>query len=612
MRDSSRQRRDTSPSRRERELDRDRDRDRDEHRRRDGRDRDVERDSNDDPRRWRDDGKRDERLAARRELRDKEYREKERSSRVNERESNWDSDRNRDRERDRWVVDERDSRSKRTNGRDRPGHGRDEDRDERKDSRVRVEEKEPAWMDTYIPSESGVGILGGKAENGELDGIQAWKLGMKEKERKERECEVSRSSGDAEHAGGAQVTDSQAVPSPEAPLDEIQLFKLMIKREEEKHKAASLKGPMNDPAVAYLIPGTDSGVSLAYYFCVFIHNHRRAAAPTQKPSIEVQPTSSFVPSPSVEALAAPAASSTKSSTPSIESPKPPGSRFFPNPSTSDTAALQGQQERQSASTIRSPIPSQFNPPPGSRLLAFGSRTPSATAATTVSPDQTSAFTISASTLDAPPHLQHLVNGPHRVADMDTSNPDSIARNSVATGLPPPGFSNLINPTRLTGFLNEGNAHVQSEILRRQSLVSFGDRMTYGTTSDLGAYSEMGSTNPLGPQSNSPNSQSPSFDSGGRERGHGGSPFPQQKGSRFAKFFESREPPAVPLTEDMGSLAHHPLPYQRQQGVVGGEPYPLGIENRTMEDIFAMLQNSTQVRQLEQVFARCLMFIRDSV
>jgi len=32
----------------------------------------------------------------------------------------------------------------------------------------------------------------------------------------------------------------------------------------------------------------------------------------------------------------------------------------------------------------------------------------------------------------------------------------------------------------------------------------------------------------------------------------------------------------------------------------------------MEDIFAMLQNSTQVSQLDQVFVRCLMFIRDSV
>lgn len=301
---------------------------------------------------------------------------------------------------------------------------------------------------------------------------------------------------------------------------------------------------------------------------------------------------------------APAVPSTESSSPSIESPKPPGSRFFPNPSTSDSVALQGQQDRQSASVIRSPIPSQFNPPPGSRLLAFGSRTPSATTSANISPDQPSAFSISASALDAPPPLQHPVNGPHRIADMDTSNPDSTARSSVATGLPPPGFSNLVNSTRLTGFLNEGSTQTQSEILRRQSLASLGDRMTYGGTSDLGAYSEMGSTNPLGPQSNTQNSQSPSFDSGGRERGHGGSPFPQQKGSRFAKFFDgkSREQHGVPPTEDLSSLAHPLLPYQRQQGVVGGESYALGSENRTMEDIFAMLQNSTQVSCLDQVFS----------
>ena len=217
--------------------------------------------------------------------------------------------------------------------------------------------------------------------------------------------------------------------------------------------------------------------------------------------------------------------------------------------------------------------------------------------------------ISASTLDAPPLLQHPVIGPHRVADMDASNPDFTARSSIATGLPPPGFSNLINSTRPTGYLSEGSTHAQSENFRRQSLASFSDRMTYGTTSDLSVYSEIGSNNALGPQSNTPNSQSPSFDSG-RERGHGASPFPQ-KGSRFAKFFESREQPGVP-SEDPSSLAHHPVSYQRQQGIVGGESYPLGVENRTMEDIFAMLQNSTQVSQLDQAFARCLMFIRDSV
>jgi len=86
---------------------------------------------------------------------------------------------------------------------------------------------------------------------------------MKEKERKERESEALRSSGDPEHAGTAKVTEAQTVPPTEPPLDEIQLFKLMIKREEEKNKALSVKGSVTDPAVAYIGSGTDSGVSLA-------------------------------------------------------------------------------------------------------------------------------------------------------------------------------------------------------------------------------------------------------------------------------------------------------------------------------------------------------------
>lgn len=338
-----------------------------------------------------------------------------------------------------------------------------------------------------------------------------------------------------------------------------------------------------------------------------IHNHRYAALSTQQlptPTPEGQPASGFAQSSSIESLAPSTAPSTKPSTPSIEPSKPVGSRFFPNPSTSENVALQGQLERQTTSAIRSPLPSQFNPPPGSRLLAFGSRTPSATAATAVSPDQPSAFTISASTFDPPPPIQHPLNGPHRVPDMDTSSPDSAARSSVATGLPPPGFSNFINPpTRVPAFPSDNSTHPQPE-LRRQSLASFGDRVTYGTSSDFAAYSDIGATNSLGPQSNTPNSQSPSLDSAGRERGHGGSPFPQQKGSRFAKFFDGkpREQPATSSTEDLGSLSYPLLSYQRQHGIGGGDSYTPGAENRTMEDIFAMLQNSSQVSQLVQVFA----------
>lgn len=193
-----------------------------------------------------------------------------------------------------------------------------------------------------------------------------------------------------------------------------------------------------------------------------------------------------------------------------------------------------------------------------------------------------------------------MNGSRMGPDIDAINTDSTALNSIAAGLPP-GFANLVNPSRQPVFLSDASAHTQSEILRRQSLASFGDRTAYGAVSDPSSYSELGSTNPLGPQSNVPHRQSPSFESSGRERGLGGSPFPQQKGSRFAKFFDgkSREQPATGSTENLDAFSHPLLTYQRQQSIGGGDSYPINAENRTMEDIFAMLQNSTQGQRLAQ-------------
>ncbi|KAF9044877.1 hypothetical protein BDZ89DRAFT_1127897 [Hymenopellis radicata] len=81
----------------------------------------------------------------------------------------------------------------------------------------REKEKEPAWMDTYVPSPTSSGILGGKGADGELDGIQAWKKGMKEKER-----------------AAAEATEVAPKATSEKPLDEIQLFKMMMKREQQK------------------------------------------------------------------------------------------------------------------------------------------------------------------------------------------------------------------------------------------------------------------------------------------------------------------------------------------------------------------------------------------
>lgn len=234
VRDSSRHRGDPSTSRRDRDRDRDREdkdrvrgereredsrRDRDEIRRERDADRDIE---VDDPRRWRDDGKRDERMAARRGDRyPEQYRDRERG-----RDKEWDPTTDR-----RWVpVEERDGRPKRITGREkRSGPNTDdtkerEDRRDREREREREREKEPAWMDTYIPNPSNGNLLGGQGADGELDGIQAWKRGMKEKELK---ATVTESNG----------ADSCQPPIPNGQLDEIQLFRLLMKREEEKKKS---------------------------------------------------------------------------------------------------------------------------------------------------------------------------------------------------------------------------------------------------------------------------------------------------------------------------------------------------------------------------------------
>ena len=136
----------------------------------------------------------------------------------------------------RWTpADDRDGRYKRSSARERKsGHLGDEgkEKEDRKD-REREKEKEPAWMDTYIPTDPSPGILGGQIPGGKLDGIQAWKKGLKEKEGQDHEN--SSSNGQGQILG--QPSSSTLPDSTEKAMDEIQLFKLMMKREEEKKKS---------------------------------------------------------------------------------------------------------------------------------------------------------------------------------------------------------------------------------------------------------------------------------------------------------------------------------------------------------------------------------------
>lgn len=142
----------------------------------------------------------------------------------------------------RWTpADDRDGRYKRSSARERKsGQLADEgkEKEDRKD-REREKEKEPAWMDTYIPTDSSPGILGGQVPGGELDGIQAWKKGLKDKEARDH-------GSDSPHGQDTLgQPSSSALPEPtEKAMDEIQLFKLMMKREEEKKKSEDTSLPV--------------------------------------------------------------------------------------------------------------------------------------------------------------------------------------------------------------------------------------------------------------------------------------------------------------------------------------------------------------------------------
>jgi len=146
-------------------------------------------------------------------------------------------DKDKDRE-NRWqTAEDRDSRLKRAAGRDRKNAEDGKDKD-RRDDRDKDKEREPAWMETYVPEASG-GILGGRTADGELDSIQAWKKGMKEKE-KDKAAAKDLSPGPQQDTAG----------HAEPQMDEIQLFKMMIKREADKKGEQEVVQGTNDSVPA--------------------------------------------------------------------------------------------------------------------------------------------------------------------------------------------------------------------------------------------------------------------------------------------------------------------------------------------------------------------------
>ncbi|KAI0079596.1 hypothetical protein K474DRAFT_1696309 [Panus rudis PR-1116 ss-1] len=577
-----------------RDWDENHQRDRDDYHRESRHPRDAERDTDEDPRRWRDDGRRDERIAARR--------DRDRDRERGERDRGW----------DRWEPsherDDRDTRLKRGTRRPEEGKERDERRDKDKE-KDKEREKEPAWMETYIPSASESGILGGQGLNGELDGIQAWKKGLRDKERKEKEG--TDTTGKVDEPQGSAPSDAGAT----GQMDEIQLFKLLMKREAEKKEAESRvleTGTSTDSALS--LPSNDPALKIG----------SGAAGPQTSKDL----TATLPPHPDGQTIAQPsnAQDGARSLLSLISPPDLPvtslqgidsrssgldNNKDMPPPAVSRllSASQNIGQPNPHPADASTPTPGPFNPPAGSRLLAFGSRATSVASAN--SNDQASKFigstelvtnSIMAGGPSIPPTQR--LSGTHQPigqggSHMNLSGVDPLAdlgvySNARATpsdaGRSTRSYSPFAQAVVGPGVFDEPH---ESSHLRRSSVVSSLDRTSFSLGSENGsAYPD--------PNSLSSNfvGNGPPFDLGGAAAT--GANVAAGKGSRFAKFFDNKArevSPGVPVRNGQRGPAlgpsTSPLPNLRQDQLVGNGGLGNGPENRTMEDIFAMLQNSAQ-------------------
>ena len=245
----------------------------------------------------------------------------------------------------------------------------------------------------------------------------------------------------------------------------------------------------------------------------------------------------------------------------------------------------------------------FNPPAGSRVLALKSRVPSANSGTPPGIAAPHAHPLQSGASGLPAHLTDTVPN-----DLQFGAP-RITPSDSSRGIR--SFSPLSNGSQPNVTLEDLREHVHPaqmhENLRRASGSSAAERAILGLPGEGGApYGDLG-----GPTSGAFPPGAPFDPSMGNIPGGVG--YAANKGSRFAKFFDQkRDVQGQPQTGGPRLAQQVPnmppaIPHsnQRQDSIsLGGMGAPRG--ERTMEDIFAMLQNSAQVStQTSASFPRTL-------
>ena len=243
-----------------------------------------------------------------------------------------------------------------------------------------------------------------------------------------------------------------------------------------------------------------------------------------------------------------------------------------------------------------PPSNTFNPPPGSRVLALKSRVPSGGPVAPSGMGQLPPGIAAPHAHALPPGVSGLSGYMSEAVspDMQFGGPRMTPSESSRGMRSFSPHSNGSQPNLPLEDLRESVHLAQmNEGLRRVSGPSAAERAILGLPGESGSpYGDLGGPQPGGFPSGGP------LDSA-LNNVLGGANYAVNKGSRFAKFFDSKTRDAqvaVPRLGPQGPNVPPTIPHPNQRQVsmsMGGMGTPR--EERTMEDIFAMLQNSAQVR-----------------
>jgi zinc finger CCCH domain-containing protein 13 len=281
----------------------------------------------------------------------------------------------------------------------------------------------------------------------------------------------------------------------------------------------------------------------------------------------------------------------KPSSVSLESQKISGSRFFPNPLHGDPSIVPQKLEKLHAEVISSSPSSEYNPPQSSRLLALGSRTPSGSSAH--SSKAQSSITSASISPDPQQHSIQQLNALQAQAQSELINPSPDIQFRLQTDSPF-GVSQRPSSVRQQeqfspfNHVGRGNPYEEKDLYIQQY---DSHRRTSGVSSvssESVTYTDLGNSNGgfIGNSGHASNFDLP-------VSGNQGGSYSSGKGSRFAKFFDNkgRDSAMAPITKPTGlstpALQGHRQDLNRVHMENQGD-------NRTMEDIFAMLQSSAQV------------------